>query len=97
VTIRKEIATLGTAWNWARRTGLIAAPYPNTGLVYPKTNEKAPFQTRAEIERQIRRARSDEAALNALWECFFLTLSDARFFHICTCPVSGAYNSKSTE
>jgi integrase len=76
VTIRKEIATLGTAWNWANRTGLIATPYPNSGLVYPKTSEKPPFQTREEIERQVRRARLDEAAQSALWECLYLTLPD---------------------
>jgi hypothetical protein len=52
-TISKEIATLGTAWNWAERTEMIAGSYPNRGLVYPKADEKPPFQTRDEIERQI--------------------------------------------
>jgi integrase len=76
VTIKKEIATLGTAWNWAERTGLIAGPYPNRGLVYPKGDEKPPFQTRDEIERQIRRGGLGEDAQGDLWDCLFLTLPD---------------------
>ncbi len=76
VTIRKEIATLGTAWNWAHCTGIIAIEFPNKGMVYPKSDEKPPFQTRDEIERQIRRTRLDKAGQSELWECLFLTVPD---------------------
>ena len=76
VTIRKELATLGTAWNWAEQTGSISGSFPNKGLVYPKTDEKPPFQTREEIERQIRRGRLGGEAQSELWECLFLALPD---------------------
>ena len=75
VTARKEIGTLRTAWNWAKATGMLAAGYPDEGLVYPKTDEKPPFQTREEIERQIRRGGLTEEE-DELWECLFLTLPD---------------------
>jgi hypothetical protein len=55
VTIRKEIATLGTAWNWAATTGIIKGAYPSRGVVFPRAEEKPPSQTMKEIERQIRR------------------------------------------
>jgi integrase len=79
-TIRKEIATLGTAWNWAERTEVIAGSYPNRGLVYPKTDEKPPFRTKEEIQRQIASGcvRADER--DALWDCLFLTLPDITDF-----------------
>ena len=53
VTIRKEIATLRAAWNWGEPMGLTAGKFPNRGLRYPKADEKPPFMTMAEIERQI--------------------------------------------
>jgi hypothetical protein len=55
VTIRKEIHGLRAAWNWGRRSGLVAAEWPGRGLVYRKTTEKPPYQTRAEIKRRIKR------------------------------------------
>jgi integrase len=76
VTIRKELATLGTAWNWALRTAILTGPYPNKGLVYPKIDEKPPFQTMEAIERQIRWGHLNSAQERALWECLFLTLPD---------------------
>ena len=51
-TIEKEMATLRLAWNWARQAGIVSDPLPTRGLRYPKTREKPPFQTWAEIERQ---------------------------------------------
>ncbi len=53
VTIRKEIATLRAAWNWGEPMGLTEGKFPNRGLRYPKADEKPPFMTMAEIERQI--------------------------------------------
>ena len=44
-TIRKEIATLGSLWNWAIAQGEISKSYPRTGLVFPKRTEKPPFQS----------------------------------------------------
>jgi len=76
VTVRKEVGTLRTAWNWARANGLLAVAYPDNSLVYPKTDEKPPFQTRDEIERKIRRGGLTEEERDELWECLFLTLPD---------------------
>lgn len=67
-TIRKEITTLRTAWNWATDAGLLAGSYPNRGLIYPKADELPPYQTRDEIERQI--AAGEQAA--SLWDALYL-------------------------
>ena len=69
VTIKKELDTFRTAWNWAFRTGWVAIPYPAGGLIYPKTDEKLPFMTRQEIQRRIK-GGADEAEL---WESLYLT------------------------
>ncbi len=53
VTIKKEIDTLRSAWNWACRMGFVKGSFPSGGLVYPKGEEKLPFMTWAEIERRI--------------------------------------------
>ena len=58
MTIRKEIASFRAVWNWGVRAGLLSGTFPNRGLVYPKTDEKPPFQTWEEIERQIAPRRS---------------------------------------
>ncbi|HKM55135.1 MAG TPA: site-specific integrase, partial [Isosphaeraceae bacterium] len=50
-TIRKEIVTLRTAWNWGVKMGVVAGRYPNDGLRFGKVDEKPPFMTREEIER----------------------------------------------
>jgi len=76
VTVRKEVGTLRTAWTWAIANGLLAVAYPDVGLVYPKTDEKPPFQTREEIERKIRRGGLTEEEKDELWDCLFLTLAD---------------------
>ncbi len=52
-TVRKEISTFRSIWNWAVRQGLIQGPAPVTGLAYPKCDEKPPFMTWAEIERRV--------------------------------------------
>jgi integrase len=71
VTIRKEIATLRAAWNWGSRSNLVTGALPNKGLRYPKSDEKPPFMTRAEIERQIALGGSE-----SLWECLYLQLPE---------------------
>jgi hypothetical protein len=35
-TIKKEIITLRTAWNWAEKMGIVAGRFPYHGLRYPK-------------------------------------------------------------
>jgi integrase len=68
VTIKKELDTLRSAWNWAKRMGYVPAEFPGAGLVYPKGEEKLPFMTWTEIERRIAAGGDPEE----LWECLFL-------------------------
>ena len=73
-TIKKEIVTLRTAWNWGVRMGIVAGRCPVDGLRYAKGDEKPPFQSRAEIERQLPGlppAKADE-----LWDCLYLTIDE---------------------
>lgn len=72
VTIRKEIASLSAAWNWGMQAKLLAVPFPNKGLKYPKTTEKPPFQTWQEIERRITQGGLKPAEQHDLWDCLFL-------------------------
>jgi integrase len=72
VTIRKEIATFGAAWNWAARGKLVAGKFPSAGLVYPKTDEKLPFMSWPEIQRRIR-AGGDA---DELWEALYLNTEE---------------------
>jgi integrase len=67
VTIRKELATLRAAWNWGETMELTEGKFPNRGLRYPKSDEKPPFMTMSEIERQIK-AGADKS----LWETLYL-------------------------
>jgi integrase len=72
VTIRKEIATLRAAWNWGEPMGLTEGKFPNRGLRFPKADEKPPFMTMAEIERQV--ANGGDPAV--LWEAVYLLLPE---------------------
>ena len=62
-TIKKEIATLNMIWSWAHNHEYVDRPLPKKGLRYPKTAEKPPFQTIAEIERKIALGRTREEAV----------------------------------
>ncbi|SIO11507.1 Site-specific recombinase XerD [Singulisphaera sp. GP187] len=71
VTIKKEIVTLRTAWNWGVRMKIVAGRYPYDGLRYPKSDEKPPFMTRTEIERQLPGLTEEKAG--ELYESLYLT------------------------
>ncbi len=75
-TIKKDVDTLKTIWNWALATDVVNRPLPKRGLRYPKTDEKPPFQTWEEIERRIARGGLTEAEEAELWDCLFLTLPE---------------------
>ncbi len=75
-TIKKEITTLRTIWNWAKNAGHVARSLPLKGLRYPRENEKLPFQTLAEIERRIARSTLTEHEENELWSALFLTTTE---------------------
>ena len=80
VTIRKEIDGLRAAWNWGKRTGLVALEWPGRGLVYRKTKEKPPFQTRAEIKRRIARGGLTDDQKKELWESLYLAAAELSSF-----------------
>jgi hypothetical protein len=74
-TIKKEIATLGMIWGWAENHDFVDGVLPKKGLRFPKTAEKPPFQTIAEIERKIALGLSEEE-ITDLWDAAFLTLPE---------------------
>jgi AbrB family looped-hinge helix DNA binding protein len=73
-TIKKEIVTLRTVWNWGAKMKLVAGRFPYDGLRYPRTTEKPPFQTMAEIKRQLEGLTKAEQA--ELWHCLYLLLPE---------------------
>jgi integrase len=73
-TMRKEISSFRTIWNWGVQRGLLTTPFPNQGLVFPKMDEKPPFQTLEEIERQVKRGGLTLAEEQNLWDCVFLSI-----------------------
>jgi integrase len=75
-TIRKELSTFRATVNWARSMGLLRLVYPAGELALPKADEKAPFQTIAEFERQLGRGGLSAAEEAALWACLYLTSAE---------------------
>lgn len=75
-TIKKEIVTLRTVWNWSVNMGLMKRSFPNRGLRFPKLAEKPPFQTMNEIIRRVARGKLTEAQEADLWDAAFLTLPE---------------------
>lgn len=75
-TIRKELASFRAAWNWAAHMGLVSGPFPNRGLVFPKTDEKPPFMTWQEIERRTQAGGLSAKQQAELWDALFLTLPE---------------------
>lgn len=76
VTIRKEVDTLRSAWNWALRTGRVRGEFPGSGLVFPKDSDKLPFMTWGEVERRVAAGGDPDE----LWECLYLTLPETERF-----------------
>jgi integrase len=75
-TIKKEIVTLRTTWNWGVRMDLVTGRFPNAGLRYPKGDEKPPFMTWQEIERRIKAGGLTDKDRAVLWDALFLTLPE---------------------
>lgn len=73
-TIKKELVTLRTAWNWGVRMGHVSGRFPSEGLRYPKHDERPPFQTREQIERQLPGLREPDR--KDLWDSLYLTLGE---------------------
>ena len=77
-TAAKEISTLRTAWNWGVRMKTLSGICPVKGLIYPKIDEKPPFQTRTEIARQLEGLSSEQQ--DVLWDSLYLTLPEIELF-----------------
>jgi len=75
-TIKKEIGSLSTMWIWAQNHELVERSLPKKGLRFPKTADKPPFQTMAEVQRKIARGRLSQEEQADLWDCVFLTLAE---------------------
>jgi integrase len=58
------------------KTGLATGRFPNDGLRFPKIDEKPPFMTRGEIERQIAAGGLEPYRIKELWDALFLTLPE---------------------
>jgi integrase len=67
-TIKKEIVSLRTAWNWARRQLGLAEEFPGGKLDYAKIEEGLPFMTWDEAERRI--AAGDDP--KKVWDRLYL-------------------------
>lgn len=76
-TVKKEIATLASAWNrYAVPQGLAQGSAPTKGLVYRKCKARPPFQTWEQIERQIGRSGLTTLEAKELWNSLFLKLPE---------------------
>ena len=77
-TIKKEIITLRTVWNWGVQFGLVTGRFPNKGLRFPKMDQKPPFQTVAEIEHKIATSHLSKKEILQLWDAVFLTTAEVQ-------------------
>jgi len=82
------MASFRACWNWGLQAGRLKDHFPGRGLKYPKTDEKLPFLTRAEIERQIARGGLTDAEVRQLWDSLFLTRQEIEQLlqHVRRCP-----------
>lgn len=74
-TVRKELVSLRTAWNWGVHMEFVTGRFPALKRVkMPKPEEKPHFQTRQEIERQIGSLEKKQIA--ELWDALYLTRAE---------------------
>ena len=73
-TAPKEVSTFRTAWNCGIRMKRVSGHCPVKGLIYPKVDEKPPFQTCVEIERQLDGLIDKQRA--ELWDALYLILPE---------------------
>lgn len=80
VTIKKEITTLRSCWNWAVNGKRLNGAFPGKGLRLPKEEEKEPFRSFEEIESILRNEKPDVLRTESLWEALYLTRSEVTEF-----------------
>jgi integrase len=71
ITIKKELNTLRTVWNWGVQMAWLEGQFPLRGLAFPKADEKLPFMTYEEIERKLKAGEKGN-----LWECLYLQVHE---------------------
>lgn len=74
-TVKKEVQTLATVWRWAHNQGHTKVQFPESlpkKLVFPKGEQRSPFQTWEQIERRIGKRKLSPANVADLWESLFL-------------------------
>ena len=67
-TVRKEVVSLRTAWNWSRNHFGVAAAFPGRGLAYAKGEEARPFVCWDEAARLV--AAGDDP--DRVWDGLYL-------------------------
>ncbi|MDB5307108.1 MAG: site-specific recombinase XerD [Gemmataceae bacterium] len=72
-TIKKEITTLRSVWNWGKDHGIVSADPPTKGLKYEKEDKKPGFLTWEEIERRVGRGGLTDEQIADLWDAVFLS------------------------
>jgi integrase len=77
-TIRKELVTLRTVWNWANELELVEGKITLKKLRFPKSFERLPFQTRSQIEELIKNGKLNEVEVAEMWEALFLVKSEVQ-------------------
>ena len=77
-TIKKELRTFSTIWNWMIEEKLVSHAFPSKKLRYPKFHEKPPFQTWKQIETRIKRGGLNECQVKELWDSLFLDIAQVR-------------------
>ncbi len=71
-TVRKEVATLITVWNWAHRRERAPAPCSTKGVTFPKGGEKEPFRTYEDVAKIVARGGLSKVRVRELWDGLFL-------------------------
>jgi integrase len=77
-TIKKEIVTLRTIWNWTKNMGHFDRPFPGRGLKYAKLEAKLPFRTLSDVEERLARGGLPQGYEEKLLEAVFLSLDEAK-------------------
>lgn len=70
-TIKKEIVTLRTVWNWGLVAKIVDGPFPSRGL---KAEDKPCFMSFAEVEALTKGMKESEA--DKLWEAVYLPIEE---------------------
>lgn len=77
-SIKKELRTFSTIWNWMIEEKLVSHSFPSKKLRYPKFHEKPPFQTWKQIDSKIKRGGLSEFQIKELWDSLFLDVTQVK-------------------